>query len=139
MLVALTLQLLFATLSAQDLGLGTTSSSLDWHVAAGVEGLLAFFLMFVITAVAIDGRAEGALAGVAIGGTVTMGALVGGPLTGGSMNPARSLGPALISGDTSQLALYLIAPVLGALDGAATYRWVQDCPEEPSTSAEGCC
>jgi glycerol uptake facilitator-like aquaporin len=63
--------------------------------------------------------------GVAVGGMVAVSALVGGPLTGASMNPACSLGPALVGGDCAALWIYLSAPVLGALLASPTCRWVQ--------------
>ena len=66
------------------------------------EVVLTAFLMFVIMAVATDTRAVGAAAAIAIGGTVGLDALFGGPVTGASMNPARSLGPALVSGETAR-------------------------------------
>ena len=72
--------------------------------------MLTFFLMFVIMAVATDTRAVGEAAAIAIGGTVGLDALFGGPISGASMNPARSLGPALVSGDLHALWIYLIAP-----------------------------
>ena len=78
--------------------------------------------MLVITAVATDIRAVGQAAALAIGGTVALGALVGGPVSGASMNPARSIGPALVSGDPAHLWLYVAAPVLGAVGGALVYR-----------------
>lgn len=87
-----------------------------------VEVVLTFILMFVIIAVATDFRAEGAFAGLAIGSAVTLGALMGGPVSGASMNPARSLGPALISGQFADLWLYLLCPVLGAVAAAFVYR-----------------
>jgi len=90
-----------------------------------VEVVLTFFLMFVITAVATDERAPPGHAAVAIGAAVAMGALVGGPVSGASMNPARSIGPALASGQLSELWLYLIAPTIGAVLGAQTYRRLQ--------------
>ena len=104
-----------------------------------MEFLFTFALMFVITAVATDARAEGAMAGLAIGGTVAMAALVGGPLTGASMNPARSMGPAMVAGPSLQLALYMVIPVLGAVCGARTYRWLQQCPPADDANAGGCC
>ena len=117
--------------------LGATSAGIDVAPALGIEILLTFFLMFVITSVATDGRASGPLAGVAIGGTVSLGALMGGPLTGASMNPARSLGPALMAGVTDLQWLYIIGPIIGALLGAFTYGWVA-CGQN-TRDAKGCC
>jgi aquaporin NIP len=91
----------------------------------GMEVVLTFLLMFVITAVATDARAVGAAAAIAIGSAVGLDVLVGGPITGGSMNPARSLGPALVSGELSGLWIYLIAPPIGAMLGAFAYTVVR--------------
>jgi MIP family channel proteins len=89
------------------------------------ELVLTFFLMFVIMAVATDARAVGEAAAIAVGGTVGLDALFGGPVTGASMNPARSLAPALVSGDLHALWLYLVAPPLGAALAATTYRYLR--------------
>jgi aquaporin NIP len=89
------------------------------------ELILTFFLMFVIMAVATDTRAVGEAAAIAIGGTVGLDAMFGGPVTGASMNPARSLGPALVSGDLHALWLYILAPLLGAGLGAFIYQFVR--------------
>jgi len=89
------------------------------------EFVLTFFLMFVIMAVATDSRAVGEAAAIAIGGTVGLDALFGGPITGASMNPARSLGPALVSGDLHALWLYILAPLLGAALAGLTYQFVR--------------
>ena len=86
------------------------------------EVVLTFFLMLVIMAVATDTRAVGEAAALAIGGTVGLCALVGGPVSGASMNPARSLGPALVSGDLDSLWIYLLAPLVGASLGAVAYQ-----------------
>jgi len=104
---------------------GATAPAVGLAAAAVIEFVLTFFLMFVIAAVATDARAVGNLAGVAIGGTVALGALMGGPLSGASLNPARSLGPALASGSFDALWLYLIVPVLGAVAAAGTYRLIR--------------
>jgi aquaporin NIP len=93
--------------------------------AFSFEVLLTFLLMFVITAVATDSRAVGQSAALAIGATVGLDVLIGGPISGGSMNPARSLGPALVAGQLSDVWIYLIAPPLGALLGAFTYTIVR--------------
>jgi glycerol uptake facilitator-like aquaporin len=87
--------------------------------------VLTFFLMFVIMAVATDTRAVGEAAAIAIGATVGLDAMFGGPISGASMNPARSLGPALVSGDLHALWLYLVAPPLGAVLGALAYQYVR--------------
>jgi aquaporin Z len=80
-----------------------------------VVGVLTFIRMFVALAVATGPREIGVLAGIAVGGTVALDALVGGPISGASMNPARSLAPALVSGHLHHLWIYLTAPFLGAL------------------------
>lgn len=103
---------------------GATTPSLPLSQAFVVETIITFFLMFVITAVATDKRAPQATAGLAIGGTVMLAALVCGGHTGASMNPARSLGPALFD-SLEFLWLYFTAPVLGAVLGAWTYRVIQ--------------
>ena len=96
--------------------------------ALGYEIVLTAFLMFVIAAVATDSRAVAGVAGVAIGGAVAMGSLVGGGATGASMNPARSLGPAIASGTWTDLWIYLVAPPVGALLGAFAYASVGRVP-----------
>ena len=117
---------------------GVTGTSLALSKAFFVEVLLTFFLMFVIAAVATDHRAVSQLAGVAIGATVALGALFGGPLTGASMNPARSLGPALVLGQTTALWLYLVAPCIGAVAGAWAYRLIR-CDDQAADNVDGCC
>ena len=103
-----------------------------------MEFLLTFFLMFVIRGVATDSRANSQLAGIAIGGTVALGAMFGGPISGASMNPARSIGPALVIGRVDSLSIYIIGPLLGALAGARAYELV--CCDDPNPkSAGGCC
>jgi aquaporin NIP len=98
---------------------GSQAQSFLW------EAILTFFLMFVIMSVATDTRAVGEAAAIAIGGTVGLDAMFGGPVSGASMNPARSLGPALVSGDLHALWLYLVAPLLGAALGALAYQFVR--------------
>lgn len=89
-----------------------------------LEGALTFFLMFVILGVAVGAKEVGLLAGVAIGGTVAFEALMGGPVSGASMNPARSLAPALVSLDLAAQWVYVVGPVLGALLAVPAYRAV---------------
>jgi aquaporin NIP len=86
------------------------------------------FLMFVVLAVATDTRAVGEAAAIAIGGTIGLDAMFGGPVSGASMNPMRSLGPALASGDVHALWLYIVAPILGASLGGFAYQFVRGAP-----------
>jgi aquaporin NIP len=98
------------------------------------EVVLTFFLMLVIMAVATDTRAVGEAAALAIGGTVALGALVGGPVSGAAMNPARSLGPALASGELAGLWIYLLAPLVGASLGALAYQLLRGEPTALSST-----
>ena len=79
-----------------------------------LEVVLSFFLMLVILNVSTGSKEIGIMAGIAIGSIVALEAAMAGPLSGASMNPARSLGPALISGNWTSLWIYLIAPFVGA-------------------------
>src|SRR6478735_5516137 len=88
------------------------------------EAVLTFFLMFVIMAVATDARAVGEAAAIAIGGTVGLDSMFGGSITGASMNPARSLGPAIAGGDYTSIWVYIAAPLLGAA-AAAVYQFLR--------------
>jgi MIP family channel proteins len=90
-----------------------------------LEAGLTLVLVVVILAVATDTRAQGALAAVAIGATIALEALVLGPITGASMNPARSLAPALVGEDLRHLWLYLAGPLAGGLAGALLYGWLR--------------
>jgi aquaporin NIP len=98
-----------------------------------LETVLTFLLMFVITAVATDVRAVGQAAAIAIGGTVGLEALFAGPISGASMNPARSLAPALVSWTWADQWLYLAGPAVGAVAGVLVYRYVrgEQVGEEP--------
>ena len=89
------------------------------------EIVLSFFLMFVILNVSTGHMEKGIMAGVAIGGTVALEALMGGPVSGASMNPARSLGPALVSGNLSTLWIYITAPIIGTWLARPTCRMIQ--------------
>ena len=105
--------------------LGATIPSVDVGTALLYEIALTSLLMFVITAVATDTRAVGAAAAIAIGGTVGLDALFGGPITGASMNPARSLGPALASGTWTDFWIYIVGPLVGAAVGVLAYEFVR--------------
>jgi len=109
-------------------------------VAAGsaflYEAVLTALLMFVIMAVATDTRAVGAGAAIAIGGVIGLDALFGGAVTGASMNPARSFGPALISGEWRDFWVYVAGPILGAGIGAFAYQLVRGEHPPPAVALE---
>ncbi|HEU0027924.1 MAG TPA: MIP family channel protein [Ktedonobacterales bacterium] len=106
--------------------LGATTPAIGGVTTSFVmEALLTFFLMLVIMAVATDDRAQGRAAALAIGATVGLEALFAGPVSGASMNPARSLGPALVAGIWTAQWLYLIAPAIGACVAALFYEWLR--------------
>jgi MIP family channel proteins len=88
------------------------------------ETILTFILMFVIVNVATGAKEKGTVAGIAIGATVALDALFGGPLSRASMNPARSLGPAVASLTFDYLWLYMVAPLLGAALAIGAWRMV---------------
>ena len=95
-----------------------------------LEMILTALLMFVILSVSTGAREKGITAGIAVGAVIALEAMFAGPICGASMNPARSLAPALISGNLSALWIYLVAPVLGAALGVIGCRCVRE---------RGCC
>ena len=118
--------------------LGATVPSVGAGQALVYELLLTSFLMFVIMAVATDTRAVGAAAAIAIGGTIGLDALFGGPVTGASMNPARSFGPALVTGEWRDFWVYAVGPLAGAAVGAFLYQFVRgDRPPLPPPTTPG--
>jgi aquaporin Z len=124
LLASLLLFLLFPTHPT----LGATLPSIGHAQAFIVECALSFLLMFVILSVAVGAQEKGMLPAIIIGATVGLEALFAGPVTGASMNPARSLAPALVSGELQALWLYLIAPVCGAAFAVLACRCVHDKP-----------
>jgi aquaporin NIP len=98
------------------------------------ETLLTFFLMFVIIHVSQGSKEKGLMAGVAIGGMVALEAIFAGPVTGASMNPARSFGPAFVSGNLDYLWIYLTAPFLGAAIAVWCWRSISGAGSQVSGS-----
>ena len=105
---------------------GSQAQSFLWEL------VMTAFLMFVVMAVATDTRAVGEAAAIAIGATIGFDAMFGGPISGASMNPVRSIGPAVVSGDLHALWLYIVAPVIGAAIGAVLYQFVRAEPAAAS-------
>lgn len=132
---ALALRLLFgrvAALGATVPGAGGAGQAL------GLEVAITALLMFVIMAVATDARAVRGAAAPAIGGYVALAAIFAGPIAGASMNPARSFGPALLSGVWTDHWVYWAGPAAGALLGAFAYRLVRaGSPPSAGGAADG--
>jgi len=94
-----------------------------------LEMFLTLFLMFVILSVSSGSKEKGGMAGVAVGAVIALEALFAGPVCGASMNPARSLGPAVLTERLDVMWIYLIAPVLGAALAVPLWRMIR-LPEE---------
>lgn len=122
---------LAAVWTDQPAHLGATIPSVGAGSAFVYEFLLTAILMFVIISVATDTRAVGAAAAIAIGGAVALDALFGGPVTGASMNPARSFGPALVSGTWTDFWVYVAGPIAGAAAGALAYQLIRGAATRP--------
>jgi aquaporin NIP len=108
------------------------SESLGATIPAGsagqsfiLESVLTWMLMLVILAVSSGPKEKGIMAGIAVGGVIGLEAMFGGPISGASMNPARSLAPAVVSGHVGSLWIYLLAPVVGAALAVPAHRCVQ--------------
>uniref|UniRef100_A0A803P0A2 Uncharacterized protein n=1 Tax=Cannabis sativa TaxID=3483 RepID=A0A803P0A2_CANSA len=108
---------------------GVTVPTVPNGQAFALEFIVTFILMFVNMAVATDTRAVGELAGIAVGATVMLNNFIAGPRSGASMNPVRTLGPAVAAHNFKAMWIYFLAPLLGALFGAATYTAIK-LPEE---------
>ncbi|MBI0579948.1 MULTISPECIES: MIP/aquaporin family protein [Bacillaceae] len=117
-----TLLLLFGNVAH----LGATLPLYTWQQSFVLEFILTFVFMMVIFCSAVHGKAEKSFAGVAIGGTVGLEVMFAGPISGASMNPARSFGPAVVSGTLEHLWIYIVATILGAIVAAFVYKMVHE-------------
>ncbi|GMP74193.1 hypothetical protein CsSME_00031675 [Camellia sinensis var. sinensis] len=107
-----------------------------------LEFIITFFLMFVVCSIATDDRAIKELAGLVIGATVSVNVFFAGPITGASMNPARSLGPAIVWNQYKGLWIYIVGPTFGAVGAASVYNIFRPKTDEslPSiTKTWSCC
>lgn len=129
---ALTLTYLDVDRNRVDLGLPKVGTSISAdpvvNLSAGnalaMEAILPFFLMFVIFGTALDNRTGGrAVAGLAIGLTITMDILAGGAVSGAAMNPARWFGPAVIQQDFTDFWIWIVGPIAGAAAAALLYNF----------------
>ena len=123
---SLLLRLLFPSHST----LGATLPAGSQWQSFILEFVLTFLLMFVILNVSTGAKEKGITAGIAIGSVIGLEAMFAGPICGASMNPARSLAPALVSGHLTGLWLYLLAPITGAAMAVVACRCAQE---------QGCC
>jgi aquaporin Z len=129
---AVAASLILKVLFPDQLLYGNTLPSDGWLQSFILEFILTFILMFVILKVSSGSKETGTMAAIAIGGTVLIEALVFGPITGASMNPARSIAPALASVNFQDLWLYIVAPILGAIAA------VLACPFTKGEDSECC-
>ncbi|GAA0164644.1 hypothetical protein LIER_20234 [Lithospermum erythrorhizon] len=90
-----------------------------------IEIVISFLLMFVISGVSTDNRAIGELAGLAVGMTIMLNVFVAGPISGASMNPARSIGPAIVKHVYKGLWIYIVGPLIGTIAGAFCYNLIR--------------
>ncbi|MQC19471.1 MAG: aquaporin [Chloroflexi bacterium] len=109
--------------SASDLGTPALGPGIEFLGGIGIEIILTFFLVLVIFGTAVDSRSPN-LGGFAIGLTITLDILVAGPLTGAVMNPARAFGPALLSGQWGDQAVWWIGPLIGGVIAAMLYHYL---------------
>lgn len=117
LLASFVLKLLFP----MDEYLGSTLPYGSWQQAFILEVILTYFLMLIILFISQD-EDNNHLTGFVVGGIVMLEAIFAGPITGASMNPARSIAPALVSGHIEHLWVYIAAPIAGAI--LATYTWI---------------
>jgi len=109
------------------LTMGETLPAGPWLQTFVFEIILTFFLMFVIIHVATGSKEQGIIASIAIGAIVLLEALFAGPITGASMNPIRSIAPAIVNMNLEHLWMYIVAPILGSV--LAVFSWKLIHPE----------
>jgi aquaporin Z len=121
-----------------NVALGATMPAGPAFQSFVLEFILALILMFVILSVSTGAKEKGITAGIAVGAVIAFEAMFAGPISGASMNPARSLAPAVVSGQLGSLWVYLTAPVLGASAAVLTCRCTHESPCCSAISRELC-
>ena len=106
----------------------TTINSLTVSKGFILEVLISLFLMLTIISVATDKRVSKSVAGLSIGGIIAICSFVAGPFTGASMNPARSIGPAILANDFNNIIVYILSPIIGAIVATYTYNNIKEIP-----------
>jgi len=122
LLASLVIKLLFPS----DTNLGATHPAGPIYQSFVLEFILTFLLMFVILNVSIGAKEKGITAGIAVGAVIALEAMFAGPICDASMNPARSIAPAVLSGKLADLWLYIVAPVLGSVAAVGAYHGVRE-------------
>jgi aquaporin NIP len=125
-LASFTLRILFP----ENISLGSTNPSGSEMQSFILEIILTFILMFVIINVATGSKEQGTMAGIAIGSIVLLEAMFAGPISGASMNPARSLAPAIVSGNLTHIWIYILAPIIGAIFAVGVWNIIKSPPTE---------
>lgn len=105
--------------------LGATIPFGDWQQSFILEIILTYFLMLVILFVS-QNKSVQQFTGMAVGATVLLEAMFAGPITGASMNPARSIAPAIVSGNITELWIYIVAPIVGAILASLTWKFMKE-------------
>lgn len=121
-LASLTLSLMFDITPKSYFGTVPVASS---GQSLAMEFIISFLLMFVISAVTTDHRAVDDSASIAVGMTITLNLFIAGPVSGASMNPARSIGPAIVVHIYNGLWIYVVGPIVGAVAGALAYNFLR--------------
>ncbi|CAI8586145.1 unnamed protein product [Vicia faba] len=117
-----TLSLMFEITSETHFGTVPVGSNAQSLV---IEIITSFLLLFVVSAIATDERVVNNLTGVAVGMTITLNVFIAGPVSGASMNPARSIGAALVVHVYKGLWIYIVGPIVGAIGGAVAYDFLR--------------
>jgi aquaporin Z len=118
--------------------LGATVPAGSAVQALVLEFMLTGFLMFVILSMSKAEKAEQMLTGLVVGAVIGLEALFAGPITGASMNPARSLGPAVVSLQLGSVWIYLVAPIAGAVASVSLWRCIHGSADCSALESEGC-
>ena len=121
----------------ESTSLGATHASGTALQSCVLEGILTFMLMFVVLSVSTGAKEKGITAGIVVGAVIALEALFAGPICGASMNPARSLAPAVMSGSVGDLWIYFVGPIGGALLAGVVFGCMQsgnDSPRPPEVT-----
>lgn len=122
---ALTAAGLLKLLFPDSMTLGATHASGTLWQSCLLEGVLTFLLMYVVLSVSRGAKEKGITAGIVVGAVIALEALFAGPICGASMNPARSLAPAVMSGSVGDLWIYFVGPIAGALFAGVVFGFVE--------------